>query len=830
MGLLDKINKPTLTPQRAGGLLDQIKPNYDKVFGNVGLAEPDDFAQFRSDPKISKKISKVEKQPVGESRKIFSGGRISDIFDFIGYTGFATSAFAKKTFGEKRSISELISDRSSFMDPELLGKYGTAGKIAGFAADIVLDPLNLVPVFGIGSKVLRVLGKGAAKTGAVARKLPLLNSTMDTVGRKLVDRYGQDPVYAKLAEKTIRDISLGAQKGIELAKPISKLGVKEQQMIAEFRKVGRIADLPEKLRTPAVAAFRELDKLGKQAVEEGLLSKQVYDENVGKYIARLYRTKEVVKEGLAKVPVGAKTKPLKIDLSRFKARKDIPEDIRTAMGEILEAGYPTAKGLVQLSQAVHRSRFFRTVSKVWGKDEALDGFKQLAKNERLGRLSGKFVPDAIYDDINEVVELMSREKKLSRQIVAGFKFGKVIMNPATHARNIISNQILNSFEGLPIWRQDIYAVAAKELARKGKWYQEAKTVGLGLDTFAANELRGLLADPTNLKITGKVMGGIQEAGQKIANLYQKEEEFAKMAQYIYQRKGGKTIEEAWKVAERATFNYAQVTPFIRKLRESLFGFPFITFTYKATPQVAKAFIQRPGTISNIGKIKRAIEQGTDIKTLEEERATESDWLRNGLYVRLPGTDKYGRPGYFDLTYIIPFGDIVGGQLFEQGADESLGQAALRKFPMFNLIGEISRNKDFFGDPIIKSGSEPEEIGLQIFEYISKQLGPPVITDAPFRAVKSYEFEQEVKKNPALADEKTTRTIEQELLRSLAGLKITNVDIENDKYFRGLEKKKRIEQILIDAGLMKKFEKAYTPKSETPTQQTPPTGRLLDRIR
>ena len=92
------------------------------------------------------------------------------------------------------------------------------------------------------------------------------------------------------------------------------------------------------------------------------------------------------------------------------------------------------------------------------------------------------------------------------------------------------------------------------------------------------------------------------------------------------------------------------------------------------------------------------------------------------------------------------------------------------------------------------------------------------------------LKQEVKKNPALADEKTTRTIEQELLRSLAGLKITNVDIENDKYFRGLEKKKRIEKILIDAGLMKKFEKSYIPKSETPTQQTPPTGRLLDQIR
>ena len=65
MSLLDKINKPKLTPQRAGGLLDRIKPNYDRVFGNVGLAEPDDFAQFRLDPKIAPKIAKVEKRPIG---------------------------------------------------------------------------------------------------------------------------------------------------------------------------------------------------------------------------------------------------------------------------------------------------------------------------------------------------------------------------------------------------------------------------------------------------------------------------------------------------------------------------------------------------------------------------------------------------------------------------------------------------------------------------------------------------------------------------------------------------------------------------------------------
>ena len=58
---------------------------------------------------------------------------------------------------------------------------------------------------------------------------------------------------------------------------------------------------------------------------------------------------------------------------------------------------------------------------------------------------------------------------------------------------------------------------------------------------------------------------------------------AKLTAYIYQREvKNLNPEDAWKAAESATFNYAQVTPLIRKLRTSIWGMPFITFTYKAT--------------------------------------------------------------------------------------------------------------------------------------------------------------------------------------------------------------------------------------------------------
>ena len=201
-----------------------------------------------------------------------------------------------------------------------------------------------------------------------------------------------------------------------------------------------------------------------------------------------------------------------------------------------------------------------------------------------------------------------------------------MLNPGTHGRNILSNFLLNHFEGLSPVRLDIYAKAAKQIATKGDLYKEAKAVGLGIDTFASNELKQFLISP-EVNILGKAKNLTKSALNKASDLYQKEEEWAKMAQYIYQRGKGLSPDEAIKIAERATFNYAQVTPFIRRMREAVWGYPFITFTYKVTPQVIKTIFKRPTKISNIGKIKQGIENQADLQELTKERVNEPQWIK-----------------------------------------------------------------------------------------------------------------------------------------------------------------------------------------------------------
>ena len=787
LGSLNK--KADLTT--AGGLFELSK--------QVGLEE-----------KAQKIISKKGEEP----KKIFSGGFIMDIFDTLNTAQYGVVGLLKG-----KSFLEGVKTRASFTDKDALGDKGIAGAIVGTALDIAADPLTYLGGFGILSKA----GKAIKATKAIkaGKRIVGASKAGQFLGRKFIYRFGQDPIYKKIAERTERAIAIGTRNIIDLVKPMTKLDPADQVKIANFRKLGKLDNLPPKLLEKAKPVFEELDNLGQKAVKAGLLKKETYDENVGRYIARLYKKHEVPEGNIAKIKqfFGNK-KPKRIDLSRFKKRTDIPEDVRQAMGEIMEAGYPTAKSMVQLQAAVENANLFKVVSNKWGSKIIKEGFEKLPETKKLGALSGKAVPKPIFDDIQEILRIRSPLEKGLGKIIGGFKFGKVILNPATHARNIMSNFILNNFEGLNPARIDIYADAAKNLATKGKWYKEAKKVGLGLDTFASREIKDMLLGPEAKRLTSKA----KQALGKVADLYGKEEEFAKMAQYIFQRKKGLSPEKAWSIAERATFNYTQVTPFIRRLRESIFGFPFITFTYKATPQVVRTLLTKPTKISNIGKIKNAIENQAGLEELQKERKTEPQWVKDGFYVKLPIKDKFNRSAYLDLSYILPFGDLVSGQFFsrqikrETGLPEAIPEALTEKTPFFNLLKEVGRNQDFFGNKIWKESDSTGKQTADLMRHLMKTYLPPTVADQipggyrkdGTRRPSVIGRIKDIETRGVEAGGKQTRTLMQELMRNV-GLKISPVDLELQNSYAEWEIRNALETLLLESGQIKEFTRPYVPK-------------------
>ncbi len=833
--------------------------------------------QAASEAGLGTQTARIKQSLSGEEpRKIFSGGTISDIFDVLSAGQYAAAGFAK---GGVKGILPGIKQRASFADEDLLGSYGTAGKIAGIAADIVVDPTNLLLGAGILPKVGKVgklieagqaaekltrttkgslgeLAFGAAKTALEGAAKPETVLGVRNPANKLAELFvyghGQDPIYRRIAETTKRNIDLGVEKGIELARPLAQLSPEDQRKIAEFRKLGKIDRLPPELKEKAKPAFDLLDDLGREAVKVGLLDAKTYEENVGKYIARLYRSKELPKEGVAALRTAFDRKPIRINLDRFKKRQDIPQEVREAMGEVLEAGYPTAKAITQLTQAVGRAKFFDEVAQSGlvaktAEEAAALGFKnvdelKLPTGRSLGALAGKYVPEPIFRDLQEIVREPGAVEKIMSPVTKLFKTTKVLLNPSSHVRNIMSNMILNGFEGLDPLNPTTYKVygqAFQELRRKGKLYNEARETGLLTNSFAAQELKDMLvADSRAKNLPGLLKGRAQQLIDKVAGAYQKEEEFAKMAQYIHQRSLGLSPEEAAKVSARATFDYAQVTPFIRRVRSTLFGSPFITFTYKATPQVLRKTITQPGQVSRYGKLARGVEGLGNQQELERERASEPQWMKDGFYMRLPTKDKFGRSMYLDLTFIMPFGDLVSGGLIqrqvnrETGLPENVYESLLRNSPALDLILSLSKNQDFFGNPIMKESDAPEKQVAAVIQYVARQLAPSAVEGAltptppgqeplsalerlaPFRTGAASQFEQQAAAGTIeQPSQRQSRTLPEELARALTGLKVQPISATTQESQRERELRKALETLLKEQGVTQEFTRSYIPKKK-----------------
>lgn len=818
------------------------KPDLSTIEGLVALA------QSQPGGRLGKKAKQIATFSTESPTKVFSGGPIMDIFDAMNTLQYGVVGLLKG-----KGFFEGVRTRQSFSDQDALGDFGLPGVIAGTVIDIAVDPMTYISPVTIAKKV------GLAKP--IVKGVKALGKTAPgkIFGKAFIYRFGQDPVYAETAERVIRNTAVAHENIVNIIKPmadldpnIAKLFTKQVPVGKGFQLVRKTAveladDVAQGVIPPETVAriipvFETIDQNSKALVELGMLPQEIYEKTVGRYVANLF---DAFENPQAVVAAGKKggifkslTKARKgvLPFERLMKRKDIPAAVKQMLGPITKFGYPEAITMMQQSQLLEYGKFFKQVSKVWGADEALEGLQQIPNTKAFGLLAGKWVPEPIAGDLIDVTARMAKKAGITNKLVATWKFNKVILNPATQVRNTVSNFVLNSWEGLSPARLDVYAEAAGELKNHGKLWKLAHDQGLGLDTFTSNELKDLLVSPEGLSFGKKLGNKWDGVVRTLSNIYQKEEEFGKMAQFIFQHKHkGLSPEDAYKIAERATFNYAQVTPFIRKLRESMFGFPFITFTTKVTPQVVRTALTAPARISVAGKIKNAIENLTDDETLEAERQFQPDYIKNGLFVRMPGKDKFGRSPFFDLTYIIPFGDIVTGEFFRPGdrvEGSNFVSSFLNNFPALSLLQEIGRNKDFFGNPIQKASStEAHEKALDVARFLGKFYFPPLLEATvqaserktreelgalsllPGRLGRSIKFEQEAGRDRSIdVQKRTTRTIMQEASR-MVGFKITPFSVTREQEKRERELRGQLEALLLEEGVLSKFTRTFVPSEK-----------------
>ena len=452
----------------------------------------------------------------------------------------------------------------------------------------------------------------------------------------------------------------------------------------------------------------------------------------------------------------------------------------------------------------------------------------MSDNPKLGNLRGRYVLKEIANDLDQIIRPKSEWQKVSNALVSEWKFNKVVLNPATHSRNMMSNAILAYLGGLPPVRADIYYGAMKAMRNKGQIYQEARDAGLvGKRTFSEVELNALadswsvtsggpwerfakmgeaLREGKSSEALRQVRFSQSKTGQSAGRLYQAEEEFFKLAKFIHNKEKGMDTKAAVADANHWLFDYSEVPKFVDWARNSPLGAPFITFTWKALPVIVESAFTAPWRLAIIAyALNEAAEYGqkqlgmTDdekkqVEAILPERMKGTLAKISPKFILLGVKDKYDQLNYLDLTYYLPWGDIgetgrfpvekkIGVGIPFSGAIPGLAS------PLATTIGELATGESYFTEqplvpPEATAAESVEGLGL----HVLRQAAPPLFPGGyGFSRLKSATTGEQDRWG-------RQHSIPGAVASTLLGLKIQPIDVKREKGFRVLELEKRMEAL------------------------------------
>lgn len=639
-------------------------------------------------------------------------------------------------------------------------------------------------------------GGAAARAAEVANAKDVLKKVRSATRSLTADAKAR---YLSSLTEAEKEALAQANRIIDQAKAVPNLT--REQVLALAKSKGLNPDLIRAMGDKAIEADAAV---GRALVDAGVISEDTFKAWEGQHLRRVYQryedTAKYIEELRKTDPAAAAElestmKNMGVEAARSKApslrpkipsgasaaRKDLTLAERQALGEVTQAGYRLGKGAQMGALSASRANMLKSIASELGSDAYKAGYLKMPEGKAWGALSGKWVPDFVHAQLNEWVRRPTAFENASRKLWGYWKFGKTVANPATHVRNMLSNLLLADNAGLSPARVDIYAEALKDLASNGKWIQEAKKAGTAfIDTFAGRELSEFLnaINKTPGNVWEKAFSALSKVAKKMGDAYQFEEQWGKLAIYIFKRKQGLSPAEAAKAAEQWLFNYRKVPRWIENLRSGRLGpmtVPFATFSYKAIPAYAKALYENPARVARWFKYAQGVERTAVAKPGEiaQEGKVQPDWMKKGFWLRLPAKDRYGRSLYLDLNYIIPFNDAFQlSGLFGTG-----GTPAFASTPVIDLIQDLQRNQSrFTGRPIVPPGAVGNQAVMAYAKYLKDFVLPPLAGGYSFDKVK-----QSIMNVPDWRG-RTTR-LDVTLANVLLGLKTRPIDVNEERSFR-----------------------------------------------
>ena len=520
--------------------------------------------------------------------------------------------YAIEEFQQKSPFKYLdkpVEEVAKFIEPEVPAGRTTLGLLTkDLPRQMLAETLraykpSTAAAFGVGMKLAKPIVKPIAKP--IGRFI--WKRTPEGLKRVLLKEFtigkGQPQAYQQMAKEAQLGRLKGAREAEQVAKTLTTKPTGKALTGEEQRYIGRIFR-KETIESPVLKMhprYQELkaisdegraimDKWSSELTKSGIPKEQtrkVIEQNIGQYMARMYTSKLKPERGM----FGA-IKNLRLRLDGLKHRKNLSEQVRNLMGEIKEPALPVAVRVQQISSSIANNKLFSKVAQnpEWVANTNVSGnLIKMPDTATVGALKGKWVIPEIGEDINAITKVGEQAQSIYLKALSAWKYGKVVLNPATQVRNVVSNTILLDLSGTNHLRQlQLFPKAIKEYLSKGKLYQEALNDGAIGGEFVGTETMQRLRDFYIGSQKNNLQRWIDIAKmpfRKAGELYQGMEQLSKMVKYIDVLEKGGTRKLAAEQAQKWLFNYQEVPKFIDFIRKSPLGAPFATFCVSSDVQI-----------------------------------------------------------------------------------------------------------------------------------------------------------------------------------------------------------------------------------------------------
>jgi hypothetical protein len=459
--------------------------------------------------------------------------------------------------------------------------------------------------------------------------------------------------------------------------------------------------------------------------------------------------------------------------------RDYTRKERDDMGEIRDAMFRFVMGYNKSQRDIALGRLYESLAKDYASKKEKPGYVKVPDTKvqdtmarRYGKLAGMWVPAEVLDHLSAFDD--SQRNELMKMYLKGlslWKEGKTVLNPVSHANNILSNLTMAHFAGVSYWDIGKYAGAMRDLIKKTPMVDEALDAGLFGGTFNRAELLDQM--PPQLK----ALAGMSESRLKkavdttwnvfswfirkpAATAYQAEDQFFRYLIYRDARTRGLGVEDAMDYSQQYIFTYDDLPKTARAVRD--FALPFFAYTYKVVQPLAKTILQTPWryaapaaaayTVNAMMYAMAAALGGGDdedwwtvirryvtdpefrdkARAMEEqERENLPPWMKGysatlatPKAIRLGMDDVTNLPLFLDISRIFPGGDLLDAHANAGGVP--LLQPITPSNPVLNTLGVMLWNKDsFFGKDIVDKTDTSAEAAQKRLKWTYQQFTPAV---------------------------------------------------------------------------------------------------------